>query len=129
MVLYIFIAICCIYRIYKSYSKTTKKFENINTLAILGSGGHTAEMLRFLEKIPVKYRPITLVAGICDGLSISKARNTAVLKESPIITIPRARKVGQSYVSSIFSTFRSFISAFTVVYRVNPDVVCNINFR
>ncbi|CAI5449616.1 unnamed protein product [Caenorhabditis angaria] len=37
--------------------------------------------------------------------------------------IPRSREVGQSYISSIFSTIYATYFAFEVVYRNRPDLV------
>lgn len=96
-------------------------------LAVLGSGGHTAEMLNLLGALdPARYR-VALVVGASDATSEPLARRSAapVLSRHGVsfLRIPRAREVGQSWASSCWTTLASLGSAMRVVAAARPDVV------
>lgn len=106
------------------------------TLIILGSGGHTGEMLALLEKFQHLYRwDITFVIAETDrqsyaqlksaSFSLSCASDAEQLRYD-ITYIPRSREVGQSYVSSIVSTLRAAFSCVGLLCRVQPNLIfCN----
>jgi len=117
------------------------------TLIVLGSGGHTTEMMSLQSKLnPEKYKPIVHVIATTDHTSENRVqqKNAEVKQQlkqqefkstgnvgnsvSVDVTyrIPRSREVGQSYFSSIFTTLYAFLYAVKIVYRVQPDIVlCN----
>ncbi|GBG75681.1 hypothetical protein CBR_g20308 [Chara braunii] len=58
--------------------------EKVRTLIVLGSGGHTAEMLSLVKALDFdRYQPRWYVAGATDKLSLSKA---AALEEQKALT-------------------------------------------
>jgi len=43
--------------------------------------------------------------------------------DNEIFTIPRAREVGQSYFTSIFTTLQSIISSAHIIFKTKPDLL------
>ena len=77
--------------------------EKISTLIVLGSGGHTSEMLRLVSALDsTKYTPQMYIIAETDTSSMSKLKATK--KEGKIEVIPRSREVGQSWLSTVFTT-------------------------
>lgn len=97
------------------------KPESIHALVVLGSGGHTGEMMPLVHELSKWKRlsQMTVVAATSDTLSLSHPLipETAAKK-----TIPRARNVGQSFFTSIFTTFAAFISALRFIFLF-PDLL------
>ncbi|PTU19271.1 hypothetical protein P175DRAFT_0558835 [Aspergillus ochraceoroseus IBT 24754] len=117
----------------------------IHLLVVLGSGGHTAEMFSMLRRMqldPSKYTYRTYVLSSGDNFSAAKAVEfeTALLKQRKlkpstdgqttesesggaytIVTVPRARRVHQSYFTSPFTTLQSFWSCLLVLRGLHPD--------
>ena len=100
-----------------------------STLVVLGSGGHTAEMLHLLGGMQLQnYRPRVYVAAESDTMSVKKAEAFESQRNVPadIRKLPRARKVRQSYWTSVFSTVLSISYSIPLVCRAWPDLVlCN----
>jgi len=124
------------------FANTTAK--PLKTLIVLGSGGHTTEMLDLMKNLNLdRYRPIVFVIATTDTTSLQRVQayqrpiplhdkndvvgnrsNTYITSSEQVYRIPRSREVGQSYLSSIFTTFYSFIFAFWLVgFQVKPDLV------
>jgi beta-1,4-N-acetylglucosaminyltransferase len=118
----------------------------LRTLVILGSGGHTTEMLTMTRKLPSKYYyPILYCKASTDATSHDRLRTFVaaaaagggVVAEDetnnennnetiPVYDIPRSREVGQSYISSVFTTIRAFGASVALVHRLAPDLIlCN----
>lgn len=103
------------------------------TLIVLGSGGHTAEMMTIVKQLNKKnYSPRYYILASTDSTSESKVLNieeptTSTSKNDfEIVRIKRSRHVGQSYVTSIFTTLRSIWQCIPLVYHLQPDLVlCN----
>jgi beta-1,4-N-acetylglucosaminyltransferase len=117
------------------------------TLAVLGSGGHTTEMIRLLSSLNKEnYRPFSFIVASTDTTSINRLQNICMKKDNEnddksssssstknrlelpnddqIFKIPRAREVGQSYITSIFSTILSILSsAHIVLLKIKPDLL------
>ncbi|GAA5937212.1 N-acetylglucosaminyldiphosphodolichol N-acetylglucosaminyltransferase anchoring subunit ALG14 [Sporobolomyces koalae] len=78
----------------------------------LGSGGHTAEMMRLVSHLDwSRYSTRTWIISSGDHLSERKAldfESTIDSGQFRILTIPRARRVHQSYLTSLFTTLYSF---------------------
>ncbi|KAF8418525.1 oligosaccharide biosynthesis protein Alg14-like protein, partial [Tirmania nivea] len=104
--------------------------------AVLGSGGHTSEALLLLSTVDfskLTYRTYIVSSG--DSLSAQKARDFEVSRApSPgsftIKVIPRARKIGQSWLSTPATCLRCFLSCLVAVGGggkggVVDVVVCN----
>lgn len=117
--------------------------EPCRTLVVLGSGGHTSEMLRIVGGLQHKnYTPRLYVVAQSDEMSQNKAKSlesslqeknhndddttTTVCSAFYIKTIPRARKVLQSYFTSIFTTLYATAHSFYLVLSFAPDLLlCN----
>ena len=110
----------------------------LKTLVVLGSGGHTTEMLHLIKNLNQdRYDPVVLVIATSDRTSLRRVqayphslpiKNKDNLTENInecIFRIPRSREVGQSYWTSILSTIYSFFFAFWLVgFKVRVDINC-----
>ncbi|GAX74181.1 hypothetical protein CEUSTIGMA_g1630.t1 [Chlamydomonas eustigma] len=125
------------------FSKKLEKPDSVKTLVVLGSGGHTAEMMRLVESLDkTRYTPRAYVVAETDKMSGRKASDyenmLSDMKAIPgkrtfsevggsknweLFEIPRSREVGQSYVTSIWTTLRAFLHALALVWQVAPQVV------
>lgn len=102
----------------------------IRTLAVLGSGGHTAEMLMLLSALsPSHYGPLMLITADTDRSSVQKARASLIKpagwSEDAVTfhSIPRSREVGQSWASTVISTLRASLAAAVLVLRLRPELL------
>jgi len=107
------------------------KEKRVRCLVVLGSGGHTAEMfydLASLERWSDGFAATYLVANTDRG-SKEKAESFEQERgnsQAEIVWVPRAREVGQSYVSSIWTTLKAAWASLWIVLWLMPDVVlCN----
>lgn len=96
-------------------SKQKEKAKKI--LAILGSGGHTSEILQVLKNWKGE---ICAVCANDDFLSKSQFKDRF---NGEIWEVYRSRKVGQGYISSVFTTLYSFWPAFWVFAKARPDLI------
>ncbi|PLW10531.1 hypothetical protein PCANC_04338 [Puccinia coronata f. sp. avenae] len=84
-----------------------------NLTVLLGSGGHTGEMIRLLAELPFeRYTPRTYIISSADLLSRTKAIELEQEKQAgqyTFLEIPRARKVNQSFATSVFTTIKSLL--------------------
>ncbi|RAO64149.1 uncharacterized protein BHQ10_000161 [Talaromyces amestolkiae] len=108
-----------------------------HVLIVLGSGGHTAEMLSMLRRMPLDpntYTFRTYIVTSGDSFSASKAVEFEVIlhaqyKDSKhtqrhnydIITVPRARRVHQSYLTAPLSTIQCFWACLQVLRGKHSD--------
>ncbi|KAF7597462.1 UDP-N-acetylglucosamine transferase subunit [Aspergillus hancockii] len=136
--------IILIYALVISQNITVPKWRSKNTsahlLVVLGSGGHTAEMFSMLRRMKLdqsRYTYRTYVVSSGDNFSATKAvefetkylnqiqKKTAtdgnLAKSYTIVTVPRARRVHQSYLTTSFSTLRSFWACFLVLRGRHAD--------
>ncbi|GLU13940.1 hypothetical protein SLE2022_305430 [Rubroshorea leprosula] len=108
----------------------------LSTLIVLGSGGHTAEMLNVLSVLQKgRFAPRVYVAAATDNMSLLKARRmeasiteTSGFKETSaqFMQIYRSREVGQSYITSVWTTLIAIAHAFWLMIRMRPHVIlCN----
>ncbi|KAI9292592.1 UDP-N-acetylglucosamine transferase subunit ALG14 [Neoconidiobolus thromboides FSU 785] len=113
----------------KNSSKTETTQNSIKTLCFLGSGGHTAEMIELLKSLQISnYTPRTYLIGEGDSLSLSKIidfENETQVEYSKykLYTIPRARQVGQSWITTPFSTFKTLVSCFSILIYEKPEYI------
>ena len=113
----------------RATARPNKRTSPCKTLVILGSGGHTAEMLRLLSGMNLKnYSPRVYVLAGTDKMSrekIGRFEKEGDL-EADVREIPRAREVRQSYVTSVLSTLLALVYSFPLICRTWPDLVlCN----
>ena len=97
-----------------------------STLVILGSGGHTTEMIKILSKLSSShYSPCFFVVAKNDHLSIQKVFQH-VKCINGFDTIPRAREVGQGFLSSLLSFIIALFIGMTIILRHRPKIlICN----
>ncbi|GBG34226.1 UDP-N-acetylglucosamine transferase subunit ALG14-like [Hondaea fermentalgiana] len=99
-----------------------------STLMVLGSGGHTTEMLALVQNMSERYAPLNVVLADTDKTSLPKFEASSPLLASRATTHPirRSREVGQSYISSAWTTAAATIDSIAVVMRTKPRLVlCN----
>ena len=101
--------------------------QRIKTLVVLGSGGHTAEMLRLITAFDFdRYAPLTLVTAATDTTSRAKAERELpreALATARWVQIPRAREVGQSFVTSVPSTLHALWACVRLIWTAAPELV------
>ena len=104
-----------------------KRTKPIKTLVVLGSGGHTTEMLHLIQTLdPIRYTPLLYVVATTDSTSERRVEALGGRLPDTILKIPRSREVGQSYVSSVGTTLYSLAFAVILVLRIRPGLVlCN----
>ncbi|KAK1138754.1 UDP-N-acetylglucosamine transferase subunit [Aspergillus melleus] len=98
-------------------------------LVVLGSGGHTAEMFSMLRRMkldPSQYTYRTYVVSSGDDFSARAATRfetdyLGLAASYTIVTVPRARRVHQSYVTAPFSTLQCFYACLLVLCGRHPD--------
>ncbi|ODV59736.1 N-acetylglucosaminyldiphosphodolichol N-acetylglucosaminyltransferase anchoring subunit ALG14, partial [Ascoidea rubescens DSM 1968] len=109
-------------------------------MILLGSGGHTGEMIRILSNLEIKnkFKYITWVISSGDKSSLIKAQyfeKKYLLNENKTITkyliLPRARNISQNYFKSIFTTIYCFLVTsirifFLFEFKKYPNIlICN----
>ncbi|PKA56337.1 beta-1,4-N-acetylglucosaminyltransferase [Apostasia shenzhenica] len=114
--------------------------QHVKTLIILGSGGHTAEMLSIVNVLHKdRFVPRFYIAAATDSMSLQKARvleesliakgkisNRKVEEVARFAQIYRSREVGQSYLTSIGTTLLATLHALWLMLKIRPQViVCN----
>ena len=115
--------------------------QTVRTLVVLGSGGHTSEMLELLRHFNRRrYTPLTFVLSATDTTSLPQAQARGVVTECATVDgdssaaasaiecvrITRSREVGQGWVSTMKSTACACVEAARIVFTRRPALVlCN----
>ncbi|CRG85345.1 UDP-N-acetylglucosamine transferase subunit alg14 [Talaromyces islandicus] len=135
--------------------KTRRKQGPAHLLVVLGSGGHTAEMLSMLRRMPLDpttYTFRTYIVTSGDAFSASKAVEFESALENQynvkardhgndnsgpvrvvgvesfdIVTVPRARRVHQSFLTAPLSTLQCFWACIQVLCGTHPDQRPNLH--
>eukprot|EP00747_Dinoflagellata_sp_TGD_P218878 gnl/TRDRNA2_/TRDRNA2_91077_c0_seq1.p1 gnl/TRDRNA2_/TRDRNA2_91077_c0~~gnl/TRDRNA2_/TRDRNA2_91077_c0_seq1.p1 ORF type:complete len:219 (+),score=22.20 gnl/TRDRNA2_/TRDRNA2_91077_c0_seq1:71-727(+) len=98
----------------------------LRTLVVLGSGGHTTEMLGLLRDFDqMKYRCEFILAET-DSTSVAKVtsmRPDFAADLGRFHVVPRSREVGQAWSSSAVSTAKAFCKCLGLVWRLRPQVL------
>ncbi|ESS28334.1 putative glycosyl transferase [Toxoplasma gondii VEG] len=144
--------------------KTQTKDANapLVTVVVLGSGGHTGEMLRLVQSFNPRFFRIHFLVTDSDSTSLqqlaaahwrsfqdaktvetkeldeetkkaqeavqgelAEAELTALVRQRGFCfhRFPRSREVGQSVISSFFSSVRALLASLRLVWRLNPQLV------
>lgn len=133
---FIFFALaCCIlvfvriyYLIFSKHNKSREESCPVKTMIILGSGGHTAEMLRIISHLNFKnYSPRVYICAQTDKLSSEKIKDLENgNKDYKIMEIYRSREVRQSYFTSILTTILATLNCLPILWKENPELIlCN----
>lgn len=114
------------------YPRAKSRNHKTKTMIVLGSGGHTTEMMNLLSALDrQRYCPRHYVIADTDALSVEKVKQfeeptTSKSNDFYWTTIFRSRNVHQSYASSVLTTVMAFLRCLPLVYRSRPDVIlCN----
>ncbi|KAJ1280429.1 hypothetical protein BS78_04G232100 [Paspalum vaginatum] len=109
----------------------------LRCLIVLGSGGHTAEMMNIVATLQKdRFTPRYYVAALTDNMSLQKAQvyeqsliqsdGKKTVENAHFMQIYRSREVGQSYITSIATTLLAILHAMWLVIRIRPQVIfCN----
>ncbi|EAK90456.1 secreted glycosyltransferase, possible transmembrane domain near C-terminus [Cryptosporidium parvum Iowa II] len=108
--------------------------EKVKILVVLGSGGHTAELLMLLKDMDLRNKvSLSCVVANTDKFSLEKAinefsENLKVDKDNvrnyvEFYSIKRSREVGQSYFSSVFTTLASFMDSMRILFQDKYDLI------
>lgn len=109
----------------------------LRCLVVLGSGGHTAEMMNIITELQMdRFTPRYYVAALTDNMSLQKAQvyeksliqgdGEKIIENAQFLQIYRSREVGQSYITSIGTTLLAILHAMWLIIRIRPQVIfCN----
>ncbi len=105
--------------------KPPKKKSNIDVMIVLGSGGHTMEMMKLVSVLDKdKYSPRTYVHASTDILSSEKVKEQD--EDAKVLSVPRAREVGQLWLTTVCTTLVAAAASYWVLLKHNPDLLlCN----
>ncbi|KAM3593175.1 uncharacterized protein V6R79_007209 [Siganus canaliculatus] len=124
------VRLCVVVKTGSNHKPGTKG--SVAVLVVVGSGGHTSEMLRLMECMSAAYTPRYYVIADTDKMSEEKIctfENSKQLSDRSqfnVYRIPRSREVHQSWSSTVLSTLRALQHSFLLVLRIRPDMVlCN----
>lgn len=122
-------------------------------MVVLGSGGHTFEMLKLVENISTtSYSPRVYVTATTDPMSADKAKQLEMWRvasssqvlllrflsskkdtsDSPeadepsdyvVERIPRSRELHQSWLTTVPTTFYAILASTPILLRHSPDVI------
>ncbi|XP_053487115.1 UDP-N-acetylglucosamine transferase subunit ALG14 homolog isoform X2 [Ictalurus furcatus] len=102
---------------------------SVCVLIVVGSGGHTTEIIRLTGSLSQTYTPRHYVIADTDKMSEDKIRTFEASKEKSgtqaqftIHRIPRSREVRQSWSSSVLSTLNALLYSLPLVFRLRPDM-------
>ena len=93
---------------------------------MLGSGGHTTEMIKMLRSLDREvYKPRLYFIAETDHFSEQKIRELESEDDDSyqVVRIPRSREVGQSYVSSVVTTLVSSLHCLLPLLEHQPQLV------
>lgn len=104
-------------------------FTKKSIMFVLGSGGHTGELLIMIQKLDFnKFCDCYFVVSHNDKSSERKVNEVIKLDEYKkthfhFITIYRARNVGQSFISSIPTTIYSLLQSVFILIKYRPNMI------
>jgi beta-1,4-N-acetylglucosaminyltransferase len=115
-----------LHRLIYILSRPPIKRSTSHLLVVLGSGGHTAEMINILSSIPnlqTKFNHRTYLVSSGDGFSALKAKEFERTNTSySIVTVRRARRVHQSFLTAPYTAILSLWDCLQVI-QTKPDLI------
>ena len=125
-----------------SSQKLKRESDGAKLLVVIGSGGHTAEMVHILRSFlsdekKTKKRDFSnlfpkreYIFAVSDKTSVAKIERFereevqgGTNGEYRNHFVPRAREVGQSYFTSVFTTLLAFWHSWRVYWKTKPDAI------
>lgn len=115
----------------RSTSTIAPRSSPARTMIVMGSGGHTGEMLRIVDRLDnACYTPRQYIVASTDKTSVVKVIESEIRREPDtanqayeIITIPRSREVHQSYFSAVATTIMALIHSVPIVLKSRPELI------
>jgi beta-1,4-N-acetylglucosaminyltransferase len=107
-------------------------YKEKSIMIVLGSGGHTGEILIMLSKLKLEtFSKIFFIISHNDVRSEGKAKEVLNLEQSEMLKnqkiifhkIYRSRNVGQSFFSSIFTTIYSMLNSVIIILKTRPNLI------
>ena len=98
-------------------------------MIILGSGGHTGEILLMIQKLDFnKFSSCFFLSSHNDKNSENKVKESIPIEKYKntkfyFLKIYRARNVGQSFISSIPTTLYALFQSFFILIKYRPNMV------
>ncbi|XP_046745550.1 UDP-N-acetylglucosamine transferase subunit ALG14 homolog [Diprion similis] len=108
--------------------KVKSRRHPVRTMIVLGSGGHTTEILRIITTMKLeRYSPRIYVRASTDTISEAKVRTLeGTATDYQVFDIRRSREVRQSYSASVITTLLATFDSIPLVWTQNPDLIlCN----
>lgn len=129
------LVVCMVMLRFFAINKPTKirGKSNLKVVVLMGSGGHSTEMERLLVNLHRKYNQRIYIITKGDNLSLRRIYDMEESRKSRgrdyhVVTIRRARQVGQSYITSIWTSLLCLYDCFKVVYATRPHIVRSLFF-
>ena len=125
------IVVLCIVRLRRTLpGLSTRKVirrKTARTLVVLGSGGHTGEMMYLMRSLNrKKFRPLHIVYASSDSMSRVRALSEWNSSTVSFHSVPRSRSVGQSWITTPFTTAWAIVHSILLIVRIRPDtILCN----
>ncbi|KAH9329934.1 hypothetical protein KI387_002042, partial [Taxus chinensis] len=128
---------CVLFLVGKPLCSSHMNGHSVRTLIVLGSGGHTAEMLNLVSVLnKERFYPRLYIAAATDSMSLARARTAEesgmeevggkLLQGAEYMSIYRSREVGQSYLTSVGTTLAATVHAMWLIFKIRPDMIlCN----
>ena len=102
--------------------------KNVSTMIYFGSGGHTTEMMRTIRELSLNYAPLYFVLGHSDTTSKQLIEKSTFKYQHnrSWYNVYRSREVKQSILTTIFTSIRSLLTCFLLVFKLKPSlIICN----
>jgi len=119
---------------FKFRSSDQYETKSASILIVVGSGGHTREILALTSALRKHYTPRYYIIAETDKMSKEKVCNSeqsssgkkTMHDDFEVFSIPRSREVKQSYVSSVLTTIHAMLYSLPLVFNLQPDIIlCN----
>eukprot|EP00931_Biecheleriopsis_adriatica_P035642 TRINITY_DN20532_c0_g2_i1.p1 TRINITY_DN20532_c0_g2~~TRINITY_DN20532_c0_g2_i1.p1 ORF type:complete len:255 (+),score=36.46 TRINITY_DN20532_c0_g2_i1:110-766(+) len=98
----------------------------LRTTVVLGSGGHTTEMLGLLRDFDQARYRCDFILAESDTTSLKRvqaSRPDLTEDLGRFHTVPRSREVGQSWLSTVATTAQAFLACLSLVWQLQPQVL------
>ena len=95
-------------------------------LIVLGSGGHTTEMLRLLHSMRSRMDKLEFMFVVAENDSTSLSRVPSILGSDfpfEVAQMKRIRGVGDSILVALFRAPAAIWSAFRILWKYDPDII------
>ena len=125
IILFSSIALLLYFLVYPTSPSPSSNSTPRSLLSVFGSGGHTKELLGLLQSLPrSRYSIRSYIRADTDSTSIPSATARGELSPTSVVhSIPRAREVGQPFVTATWGTLQGFFCALNILILEQPHIV------